>query len=54
MKTVREKVLFKNNIALSEERDLLADENRKMAEYLAYLHECNKIDLVRDNMDWLL
>jgi lipopolysaccharide biosynthesis glycosyltransferase len=36
------------------ERDMLADENKKMAEYLVYLHECNKIDLVRDNLSWLI
>ena len=30
---------------LREERDMLAYENKQMAEYLLYLHECNKIDL---------
>jgi len=34
--------------------DTLVDENKKMAEYLLYLHECNKIDLERDNLGWLL
>jgi len=36
------------------ERDLLADENRQMAEYLVYLHECNKVDLLRDDLGWLI
>ncbi len=32
----------------------LSDENKKMAEYLLYLNECNKIPLVRDGFGWLL
>ena len=39
---------------LSEENLMLADENEKMAEYLLYQHECNRIDLERDNLGWLL
>ena len=36
------------------ERDMLADENMKMAAYLIYLHECNKIDLVKASLSWLI
>lgn len=45
---------LKEKQGLEEERDMLADENKQMAEYLIYLHECNKIDLERDNLGWLL
>ena len=38
---------------LQEENLMLADENVKMAEYLLYLDECNKIDLERDGFGWL-
>jgi len=41
-------------IELTEEIDMLADENKKMAEYLLYLHECNKIDLIKDEMGWII
>ena len=41
------------NQGLKEERDMLADENKKMAEYLIHLHECNKVDLKKDNLGWL-
>ena len=37
-----------------QERDMLADENKKMAEYLLYLNECNKIPLERDGFGWLI
>ena len=34
--------------------EVQVDENKKMAEYLLYLNECNKIPLVRDGFGWLL
>ena len=37
-----------------EERNMLAYENKKMAEYLNHLHSCNKIDLYKDNLSWLI
>jgi hypothetical protein len=41
-------------LELTEERNILADENEKMAEYLLYLNECNKLDLVSDDFGWLI
>jgi len=46
--------LLSINESLLGERDMLADENEKMAEYLIYQHEANRIDLVRDELGWLL
>lgn len=37
-----------------QERDMLADENKQMAEYLNYLHSCNKIDLYKDDLGWVV
>jgi len=39
---------------LREERDMLADENKKMATYLLYQQECNRIDLKKDGLGWLI
>jgi len=39
---------------VEEERDMLADENKQMAEYLIYLNYSNKIPLERDGFGWLL
>lgn len=38
----------------TQEVDMLADENKKMAEYLLYQHECNRIDLNKDGLGWLI
>jgi len=45
---------FRLRLEVEEERDMLADENMKMAEYLLYLNDCNKIPLERDGFGWLL
>jgi len=37
-----------------DERDMLADENKKMATYLIYLNAVGKIDLKLDGYDWIL
>lgn len=37
-----------------QERDMLADENRLMAEYLLYLNHTNRIDLMKDGLDWII
>ncbi|MCS5589253.1 MAG: hypothetical protein NZ824_04725 [Candidatus Thioglobus sp.] len=37
-----------------QERDMLADENRRMAEYLTHLHITNRIDLYGVELGWVL
>ncbi len=43
-----------NEAELWSKNKILSDENKKMAEYLLYLNECNKIPLERDGFGWLL
>ena len=47
-------MITNNEAELWSKNKMLSDENKKMAEYLLYLNECNKIPLVRDGFGWLL